>query len=117
MVGEHSPPGASRKSAPSCEFEMPRAARARDADAAVHPLLEVGWTATSPPALEPGLGDRLHLLPQLGRVLLRGLHRRRVRPADCGIARRDTKATDLVMTPLRMALWQGGREGYPSPGS
>jgi len=30
-----------------------------------------------------------------------------------------TKTTELVMTPLRMALWQRGREGYPrpSPGS
>ena len=25
-----------------------------------------------------------------------------------------TKATDLVMIPLRMALWQRGREGHPT---
>ena len=77
-------------------------------------LLDRDFTAPAPNRVSD---HRLQLLPQLGRLGLRGLHRRRVRPADCGIARRDTKATDLVMTPLRMALWQGGREGYPSPGS
>jgi putative transposase len=34
---------------------------------------------------------------------------------DRGLERRDDQDTDLVMTPLRMALWQRDREGHPSP--
>ena len=54
-------------------------------------------------------------MPNLGRVRLRRIHRRRLRPTDRGLARRDDQAVDLVMIPLRMALWQRDREGHPDP--
>ena len=49
-------------------------------------LLDRDFTAAG---AEPGLGHRLHLRPHLGRVRLRRVHPRRVRPADRGLARRD----------------------------
>ena len=48
-------------------------------------LLDRDFTAPAPNRVSD---HRLQLLPQLGRLGLRGLHRRRVRPADCGLARR-----------------------------
>ena len=48
--------------------------------------------ATSPRRPQPGLGRRLHLLPDLGRVRLRRLHRRRLRPTDRRLARRHRQA-------------------------
>jgi putative transposase len=56
-------------------------------------------------------------VPDLGRVRLRRVHPGRVRPEDRGLERRDDQDTDLVMTPLRMAIWQRDREGHPvTPG-
>jgi transposase InsO family protein len=63
---------------------------------------------------QPRLGGRFHLRPHLGRVLPRRIHRRRVRPQDRGLARRHRKVTELVMTPLRIGLWQAGRDGHPT---
>ena len=53
-------------------------------------------------------------VPHLGRVRLRRLHRRRASPSGSWPGTpTTTKRTDLVMTPLRMALWQRDREGHP----
>ena len=52
-------------------------------------LLNREFTA---PGTEPGLGGRLHLLPHLGGVRLRRVRRRRLRPTDRGLARRDRQA-------------------------
>ena len=42
---------------------------------------------------QPGLGRGLHLCADLGRVRLRRVHRRRLRPRDRGLARCDRQAT------------------------
>ena len=71
-------------------------------------------TGTSPPpAPEPGLGHRLHLRAHLGRVRLRRVHRRRFAQRIVGWHAATTKDTDLVLTPLRMALWHRDRDGHP----
>ncbi len=52
-------------------------------------LLDRDFTAAGP---GPDLGHRLHLRPNLGRVHLRRVHRRRLRPTDRGLARCDEQA-------------------------
>ena len=74
-------------------------------------LLDRDFTAAAP---EPGLGHRLHLRPDVGRVRLRRVHRRRYAQRIVAWHAATTKETDLVMIPLRMALWQRDHEGHPA---
>jgi putative transposase len=64
------------------------------------------------------LGGRLHLLQNLGRVGLRRFHRRLFSQRILGWHAATDRRTDLVLTPLRIALWDRDRQGQPiAPGA
>ena len=69
-------------------------------------------TATSARRRRIGLGGRLHLRPDLGRVRLRSVRRRRVRPAHRRHAM-STRPPDLVLVSLRMACWVRDQQQHP----